>query len=277
MKMSSSAIGSALSAARRQAPADDPVFQSNQWESQYLRCLLDARFRGHDDQGIREMSDRLRILVTGFGPFPGAPFNPTQSLVARLLRLRRPALSDVELFGHVFPVTYRNVDHELPELLASCRPHALLMFGLATRAAHVRIETRARNAVTLLWPDAGHVRPRRGSISGGIDGLMFGPHTAKLLRAAVGTGIDARASRNAGSYLCNYLSWRAIEASCRDDGPRLAAFVHIPLFPRGPSQQKNTTHRIAFEEMVDAGEAMLVEMVKLTRQAVRNSAHTERY
>jgi pyroglutamyl-peptidase len=219
------------------------------------------------------VSDRLRILITGFGPFPGAPFNPTQPLVARLLRLRRPALSDVELSGHVFPVTYRNVDQELPELLAAHRPHALLMFGLASRTAHVRIETRARNAVTTLWPDAGHARPRKGSIAGGIDGMMFGPHTTKLLHAALGTGIDARASRNAGSYLCNYLSWRAIEATHRDDGPRLAAFVHIPLFPRGASQQKNKVHRIAFEEMVDAGEAMLLEMVKLTRQTILHPPH----
>jgi pyroglutamyl-peptidase len=221
--------------------------------------------------------DRLRILITGFGPFPGAPFNPTGPLVARLLRLRRPALDGVERFGHIFPVTYRNVDHELPELLASCRPHALLMFGLATRTRHVRIETRARNAVTLLWPDAGRVRPRKGSIAGGIDALMFGPHTAKLLRAAVGTGIDARASRNAGSYLCNYLSWRAIEVTHRDGGPGLAAFVHVPLFPRGALQQKNAPHRIAFEEMVGAGEAMLVEMVKLTRQALLRPANPEQH
>jgi pyroglutamyl-peptidase len=223
------------------------------------------------------LSDRLRILVTGFGPFPGAPFNPTQPLVARLLRLRRPALNDVELFGHIFPVTYQHVDDELPKLLTSHRPHALLMFGLATRTQHVRVETRARNAVTMLWPDADRARPRKGSIAGGIDGLMFGPHTAKLLRAAVSSGIDARASRNAGSYLCNYLSWRAIEATQQDDGPRLAAFVHIPLFPRGPSRQENAARRIAFEEMVDAGEALLVETVKLTRQAMLRPAHPEQH
>jgi pyroglutamyl-peptidase len=50
------------------------------------------------------MSEKLRILITGFGPFPGAPFNPTQPLVARLLRLRRPAFGDVEMTGHIFPV-----------------------------------------------------------------------------------------------------------------------------------------------------------------------------
>jgi pyroglutamyl-peptidase len=209
----------------------------------------------------------LRILITGFGPFPGAPYNPTQPLVARLLRLRRPAFSDVELTGHIFPVTYKAVDRELPQLLAERRPHALLMFGLASRTSYVRIETRARNAVTMLWPDADHTRVRKGAIAGDADAKMLGPHTANLLRAAIGTGVDARASRDAGSYLCNYLSWRAIEATCRDNGPRLAAFVHVPPVGRDrASLRKNMTPRITLEELVDAGEAMLLEMVKLTRQ-----------
>src|SRR6202158_1385289 len=219
------------------------------------------------------MSDKLRILITGFGPFPGAPFNPTEPLVARRLRLRRPALSEVELSSHIFPVTYFAVDRELPKLLAQHRPQALLVFGLAPRTQYLRIETRARNAVTTLWPDADHVRVRKGSIASGADAMMFGPYTAKLLCAAVGTGVDARASRDAGSYLCNYLSWRAIEATCNDDGPRLAAFVHVPPLARdGASQRKGATHRITREELVDAGEAMLLEMVRLTRQAMRERA-----
>jgi pyroglutamyl-peptidase len=213
------------------------------------------------------MTEKLRILITGFGPFPGAPYNPTQPLVARLLRLRRPAFGEVELSGHIFPVAYKAVDRELPQLLAKHRPHALLMFGLATRTPYVRVETRARNAVTLLWPDADHTRVRKGSITGGADAKMFGHHTAKLLRAALGTGVNARASRDAGSYLCNYLSWRAIEATCVDDGPRLAAFVHVPPVARGGApQRKGERHRVTLDQLVDAGEAMLLEMVKLTRQ-----------
>src|SRR5712691_6278033 len=92
-------------------------------------------FAGMTAGGSVELSDKLRILITGFGPFPGAPYNPTQPLVARLLRLRRPAFSDVELSGHIFHVTYSTVDRELPELIARHRPHALLMFGLADRTS----------------------------------------------------------------------------------------------------------------------------------------------
>ena len=215
-------------------------------------------------------ANKPRVLITGFEPFPGAPFNPTQPLVARLMRLRRPALADVEMSSHIFPVTYSAVDRELPELLTRYRPQALLMFGLAARTSWVRIETRARNAVTMLWPDAGHTRVRKGSIDGDAQAVMFGPHTAKLLRAAVSTGIDARTSRNAGSYLCNYLSWRAIEATYRDDGPHLAAFIHVPLLAR--QSASHVAGRITLDQLVDAGEAMLMEIVKLTQASVRETA-----
>jgi pyroglutamyl-peptidase len=120
---------------------------------------------------------------------------------------------------------------------------------------------------------AAHTRVRKGSIAGDADAMMFGRHTEKLLRAADATGIDARPSRDAGSYLCNYLSWRAIEATGHDTGPRLAAFVHVPPLARGgAAQHKGDAHRITLEQLVDAGEAMLLEMIKLTRQAVRETA-----
>jgi pyroglutamyl-peptidase len=216
------------------------------------------------------MSDKPRILITGFGAFPGAPYNPTTPLVERLLRLRRPAFDDVELSSHIFHVSYATVDRELPELLRTHRPHALLMFGLAARTPYLRIETRARNAITTIWPDADGTRVRKGSIVRAEDALTFGPHTAKLLRAALAGGIDARTSRDAGSYLCNYLCWRAIEATQRKGDPRLAAFIHVPLLARDGNAR--IPGGITLEELVDAGEGMLGEMIKLTRSALRKAA-----
>lgn len=211
------------------------------------------------------MGDKPRILVTGFQPFPGAPYNPTEKLVERLLRLRRPALDDIERIGHIFPVTYSAVDRELPALITIHRPDALLMFGLATRTPFVRIETRARNTVTQIWPDAEHAQVRSRMIVRSPDSTRrFGPHTLRLLRAAQQTGVDARASLSAGFYLCNYLSWRAIEATRTDGGPRLAAFIHVPLVPRGTVQRHaGSPNRVTFAQLVDAGEAMLMTMAAL--------------
>jgi pyroglutamyl-peptidase len=213
------------------------------------------------------MSEKISILITGFGPFPGAPFNPTTPLVKRLMQLRRPAFDEVKLTSHIFHVTYDTVDRELPKLIATTRPQALLMFGLADRTAHLRVETRARNAVTTLIADADRRRARKGSIVEGADAKRFGPHTEKLLRAALATGIDARPSRDAGSYLCNYLSWRAIEAVNKGADLRLASFVHVPLIPRNGDTRRKGMSRITLEDLVDAGEALLMEMVKLARRA----------
>jgi pyroglutamyl-peptidase len=217
------------------------------------------------------MGEVLRILVTGFGPFPGAPFNPTMPLVKRLTHLRRPALDGVTLSSHIFHVTYQTVDRELPDLIKRLRPHALLMFGLASRTAHLRIETRARNAITTHLPDADGSRAQKASIVRGADALVFGPHTANLLQAARATGIDARLSRDAGAYLCNYLSWRAIEATQQPDGPALASFIHVPLIARDGTA-RDAASDITLEQLVDAGEAMLMETVKLTRRAVMQDA-----
>ena len=67
-------------------------------------------------------------------------------------------------------------------------------------------------------------------------------------------------------------SWRAIEATSGDTGLRLAAFVHVPLLARdGAARRKGATDRLTLDGLVDAGEAMLMEMVKLTRQALRET------
>ncbi|HEX7789189.1 MAG TPA: pyroglutamyl-peptidase I [Afipia sp.] len=214
------------------------------------------------------MNDKQRILITGFQPFPGAPYNPTEKLVERLLRLRRPGLDDIERLGHVFPVTYSAVDRELPALIARYHPNTLLMFGLANRTPFVRIETRARNTMTQIWPDAEHAQVNSRIIAeGAASTRRFGPHVARLLRAAQQTGVEARSSLSAGYYLCNYLSWRAIEATWDHGGPRFAAFVHIPLVPRGADQRKSPSNRPTFEQLVDAGEAMLMEMARLARSS----------
>jgi pyroglutamyl-peptidase len=52
--------------------------------------------------------------------------------------------------------------------------------------------------------------------------------------------------------------------------------VHVPLLARGGApQRKGADHRITLEDLVDAGEAMLLEMVKLARQTVRDCQASE--
>src|SRR5437868_12246735 len=101
----------------------------------------------------------ISVLITGFGRFPGAPFNPSKPLALALAKRRRPAFDGVQRAVHIFETSYAAVDRDLPKLIAEQKPDILLMFGLAARTPFVRIETRARNVTSVLFPDVSGFRP----------------------------------------------------------------------------------------------------------------------
>jgi pyroglutamyl-peptidase len=169
------------------------------------------------------------ILLTGFGPFPGAPRNPTGPLVRALVRRSQGGFRTGRLVAHVFHTSYQAVDRELPALIARERPRAILMFGLARRIRTIRIETRARNALSATLRDAsGRLPAARAIAPGKADALALRAPAVRFLSAVRAAGICGSLSRDAGRYLCNYLCWRASEAAARAGGPRLVAFVHVP-------------------------------------------------
>jgi pyroglutamyl-peptidase len=210
----------------------------------------------------------LTILLSGFGPFPGTPSNPTGALVQRLARLRRPALADVRLVPHVFQTSYEAVDRELPQLLSQLRPDAVLMFGLATRASALQVETRARNAVSALVLDAqGRQAASLCIAPGGPDALLFRVPATRLALAARKARIQAVTSRDAGRYLCNYLCWRAIEAAARPAGPSFAAFVHVPKLRQAAVRRgARGARRWRMGDLLRGGEAILLAAVAETRR-----------
>ena len=207
----------------------------------------------------------LTILVTGFGPFPGAPFNPTGAMVERLARLRRPALADIKIIAHVFPTSYAAVDRELPRLIAKHKPRALLMFGLAARTKSLRIETRARNALALLPDVSGQSLHRNSILPGGPAVLAIPGQTQSLFTSARNARVPVKQSRDAGRYLCNYLCWRAAEASRKNEGPRLATFVHVPAIPRAV-RPKSKQHRLTIDDLTRAASGILLALAAAARR-----------
>jgi pyroglutamyl-peptidase len=216
------------------------------------------------------------ILITGFGRFPGSPVNPSGLVAVRLAKSRRPALAGTRRIAHVFATRYDAVDRELPALLAREKPDIVVMFGVATRSRQVRIEERARNRIAL-FPDAGRYRPAAQTIVFHRDAQRNPLPHARLVKAARSTGIAATRSRNAGSYLCNYVYWRGLEAAGRPDGPDMVIFVHVPpvaikQIPKKPFRKRRAKrakpgkrkHRAPrIDDLVRAGEAIMLAMMSL--------------
>ena len=206
----------------------------------------------------------MRVLLVGFGAFPGGPLNPSALLVKSLARRRRPAFAEVVRTTHVFATTYAAVDSDLPKLLA-LGPDVVLMFGLAGRRRHLCIETRARNAVSLLSPDARGYRPQQGVIKLGERAALRGAAPfASLLGAVRANSVPARLSRDAGRYLCNYAYWRALERS--SDGRPLVQFVHIPRVSVGPRRRLRGRRPPPLGSLVGAAERLLVALIAASRR-----------
>jgi pyroglutamyl-peptidase len=80
----------------------------------------------------------VEVVVTGFGPFPGQPVNPTEALVTDLL-------DDPTIAGTVLPVSWTRAA-DIAEQLADEHPEAAIVaFGVAAGAEAIRIEQWAHN------------------------------------------------------------------------------------------------------------------------------------
>jgi pyroglutamyl-peptidase len=205
----------------------------------------------------------MRVLLIGFGPFPGAPRNPSALLAKALARRRRPAFAGIVRTSHIFTTTYAAVDRDLAKLLAT-PTDIVLMFGLAGRRRHLCIETRARNAVSL-FPDASGYRPQRRMIVPGGPAVLGGAAPfARLLGAVRTSAVPARLSRDAGRYLCNYAYWRALEQA--RNGRPLVQFIHIPLVLLGARRKRPGRRTARLGTLVTAGERLLIALLAASRR-----------
>lgn len=154
------------------------------------------------------------LLITGFGPFGSVSQNPSG-----LLALSHSA-------HHILEVSFAAVDR----FIAS-RPweafDQLLLMGVADAEPRFRLERAARNYVGAV-PDVRGVCLGPGQIDPSAPSALYSTlWTGPLLEAE---GEFWRASDDAGSYLCNYLFFRALQYSsgCR------VGFLHVPLLEAVP-------------------------------------------
>lgn len=154
-----------------------------------------------------------RLLVTAFGPFGPYKKNPSELLAREVLGSK----------ALVSPVSYAAVDE-----FTSCPPTGIdrvLMLGVGGKTDRLRVERIARNFV-------GGQKDVWGAIYGPD---LIDPDQPDSVAGALFHGWNRSTmawtpSRNAGSYLCNYLYFRIATM-----WPRiLSGFVHVPPFSSLP-------------------------------------------
>jgi len=208
----------------------------------------------------------IGILATGFGAFPGVADNPSAALMGALHR-RAPhfARLGIDVSTHVLPVLYEGLGKRLAALVKDVKPDAILHFGVAARRDVISVETCAHNRVSLEAADANAMRPKSHLLD------ERGPETIRVrlpatqivakIRAA---GIEAKISRDAGTYLCNATLYDTLTSQSHLP----VGFIHIPM----PSHAASRSSRPHFAEIVAAADIAIVAVAAYVRHTRALSA-----
>jgi pyroglutamyl-peptidase len=169
----------------------------------------------------------MKLLVTGFPPFPGRPENPSQRIVEAVQAGGVP-VPDVECRGVLLPVEYQGVETAYLQRIGEFRPDVVLAFGVGRQESLLRLETRGVNRDEAAEPDnAGEVRSGTNIVLEGPEELHAPLDLVPLADAIRHAGIEIDVSRDAGTYICNHLLYFAWHHLAGRGAPRHFVFSHV--------------------------------------------------
>jgi pyroglutamyl-peptidase len=201
------------------------------------------------------------ILLGGFEPFAGDALNPSREVVKAL---DGRTLGGVAVRGLVLPVQHERARELLRPALAAPDLRAAVLLGLAGSRARVALECVGVNAMDYTTPDAdGALRRGERCLADGPPAHFSTLPLPAILDALTGQGIPAHLSYTAGTYLCNFALYTALDAlAARPAVP--AGFIHRPYLPEMVAAHGREEPSMALDLMVRAVEITLEVTLSVT-------------
>lgn len=176
----------------------------------------------------------VRVLLTGFGPFPSVTDNPSGWLAETLAEtLSAPSepkgagTCGFTLHSAVFPTEWDHVAAHAVRLYREVLPDLLIHFGVSPRIKIMRLERTAVNRIDRR-PDACGNYPNATRVAdGGHERLETRLPVSAVAARLRGHGHDALVSNACGRYLCNLLYYQSLAWAHANGSDAL--FVHVPL------------------------------------------------
>lgn len=165
-----------------------------------------------------------RLLVCGFDSFPEAPRNPSAAAIQALAASGwSPPAAQVAWL--TLPVAWRRSVETILDHVEEGRFDGVLVVGVAVEETVFRVETLGRNRADPGRPDHdGEVWPTPVIHADAARELPATAPCAAMLEALEMAGLPARASDDAGGYLCNFTLFRLLA----EPGFPAAGFLHVP-------------------------------------------------
>lgn len=184
------------------------------------------------------------LLLTGFEPFGKWAVNPSWE-VAR--RLDDESVAGLRVVGRRLPVDWEGTWQALKDYIEEVRPDAILMLGLANKRAFISVEARGLNKCGQTPDNAGKPPPGALIDEAGEEVLASTLPVEGIVRSIEALGLHVQVSEDAGGYLCNFATYKAL-AWAREAQPHLpVGFIHLPNL-RGVAEEGG----LSLEEMGSA-------------------------
>lgn len=214
----------------------------------YLAEPIPCGFPTRDDT-----AGAVRVLLTGFEPFPASSDRDNSSREAVDAYVAGPMPDEIVAMHAVLPVEYDAAPALVEDLISRCDPDIVVGFGQGRSA--VDVETIAYNRKDSA-AIAGGVPDNRGVVYGGEPIVEGGPaehHTALPVDAILARlgelNIRANSSTDPGRYVCNNLFYAVMDVA--QNTSRVGGFVHLPRIPNVGETERETL-RQTVAAVVDA-------------------------
>lgn len=218
----------------------------------------------------------IRILVTGFGPFPGVPFNASSVLVEQLAETEPRSVPRAMIFSAILPTDWNLAADLSRRLVTRFEPDVILHFGVSRRCSGFEVETQARNLVSPFLDHAGRAPVGRTVRRGAppmLKATLPAPLLVQRLRIA---GLPAVLSSDAGRYLCNAVLYETL-LHIRDRKPApLVGFIHIPALPSESGNGAFGDAARAWRELKAGADILVRAAIPLAMAARRRGLGTAR-
>lgn len=174
------------------------------------------------------------VLLTGFDAFGGASLNPSWLAVQ--------ALDGEVVAGHTLvaaqlPTTFAGSQQALARLLRLRQPALVLCVGQAGGRNAISLERVAINVQDASIADNAGAQPLDAPVVAGGPAAYFSTLPVKaMLLALQQAGVAAEVSQTAGTFVCNHVFYAlmhtlAMQRPARTKKSPRGGFVHVPFLP----------------------------------------------
>jgi pyroglutamyl-peptidase len=172
--------------------------------------------------------------VTGFLPYAGRGRNPSSEIAKAL---DGKSIRSTPVVGRTLPVSLADITTSTRNLLQELSPSVVISLGLWPGEPVIRIERVGLNVADFEIPDNVGRMATDERIIGNASAAKFSTLPARRIETALlDSGIPARVSNTAGTYLCNACLYSFLSAAEAMGEGLACGFIHVPYLPQQVAQ-----------------------------------------